>query len=396
MNTTSTKKFDFKSISILVACCLCYGGSAGLIGNCFGIFYTPIINDLGFTVKQISFMTTIRTLSSAGFSLLLVRLMKKYKIGSIMSFGMALCILMHISLTFSTTIWEFYLIGILIGVGSSCCSIIPITCIIKDNYEGNSGSIMGLITAISGAVGIIFNPICSKLIVNFGWRISMLFIVLLLLLFALPSAIHLRTAKAEQENINKSKTSSTITINSTFILIALMASMLSISCCFISHISYFGVTKGFSLEDSATMVSFVMVGNIIFKLLLGWVIDHIGIVKSLFIGVSLTAIGAFGLSLNLPLVFMYISCFLYGSIYACIVLGVTGICRELYKNNYADNYSKISVITSLVSALCTTAVGIIYDIYTSYLPIIYLTSLALIISLFCLCILKKKIIVDVQ
>lgn len=394
MNIINSKKFDFKSLSILIACCLCYGGSAGLIGNCFGIFYTPIINDLGFTVKQISFMTTLRTLSSAGFSLLLVKLMKKYKTGTIMTLGMGVCILMHILLTFSTNIWEFYLIGILIGASSSCCSIIPITCIIKDNCEGNSGSVMGVITAISGAVGIIFNPICSKLIVKYSWRISMLFITTLLLVFALPSAIHLRSAKAEQVS-NNQKSDNTITINNTFILIAIMASMLSISCCFISHISYFGVTKGFSLEDSAAMVSFVMAGNIIFKLLLGWVIDHIGIIKSLFIGTLLTLIGVFGLSLDFPLGIMCIFCFLYGAIYASIVLGVTGICRSIYKNKYADNYSKISVITSLLSALSTTGVGVIYDKYVSYLPIIYLTSLALLISLICLCVIKKKVCIEV-
>ncbi len=222
----------------------------------------------------------------------------------------------------------------------------------------------------------------------------MLFITTLLLVFALPSAIHLRSAKAEQVS-NNQKSDNTITINNTFILIAIMASMLSISCCFISHISYFGVTKGFSLEDSAAMVSFVMAGNIIFKLLLGWVIDHIGIVKSLFIGALLTLIGVFGLSLDFPLGIMCIFCFLYGAIYASIVLGVTGICRSIYKNKYADNYSKISVITSLLSALSTTGVGVIYDKYVSYLPIIYLTSLALLISLICLCVIKKKVCIEV-
>lgn len=143
-----------KLAKIFIACCLCFGGSIGLISNCFGIFYSPIISELGFTVKDLSLMATIGSISSALFSTTLVKLMKKYKLGSIMACGLSTCILMYIMMPFSSKLWQFYIAKILIGMGSCCCSIIPISCIICDNFENNAGTILGITTAVLSLIHI--------------------------------------------------------------------------------------------------------------------------------------------------------------------------------------------------------------------------------------------------
>ncbi|MBR0172211.1 MAG: hypothetical protein IJQ21_05420, partial [Lachnospiraceae bacterium] len=44
-----------KAWAMLAGCCLIQGGSLGLIHNCRGIFYDPVINDLGFGMGAFSF-----------------------------------------------------------------------------------------------------------------------------------------------------------------------------------------------------------------------------------------------------------------------------------------------------------------------------------------------------
>ena len=376
-----------KLAKIFIACCLCFGGSIGLISNCFGIFYSPIINELRFSVKDLSFMATIGSISSALFSTSLVKLMKKYKLGSIMAFGLTICILMYIMMTFSNKLWQFYIAKILIGIGSCCCSIIPISCIICDNFENNAGTILGITTAVSGIVGVIFNPICSKIIVDYNWKIAMLFIATLLLIFSLPASISLRTYNSIP--VDKEKATSKFSIDITFILIAIVASLLSMSCCFISHISYYGVTNGYSLENSATMVSFVMAGNMLFKIIMGWMIDHLGTFKAVTIGIFMAFCGIFSLCFTNNFIMICLSCLFYGAISSCVILGNTNLCQSVYKNEYTDRYSKISVVTSVTSAFSTTGVGIVYDTYSSYTPIIIIVSVFLIIALIGVFILKR-------
>ena len=40
---------------MLIGCCLLQGGSLGIIHNCRGIFYDPVIEDLGFGMGAFSF-----------------------------------------------------------------------------------------------------------------------------------------------------------------------------------------------------------------------------------------------------------------------------------------------------------------------------------------------------
>lgn len=67
---------------MLIGCCLLQGGSLGIVHNCRGIFYAPVIEDLGFGMGAFTFYV----LFSASVRVLFCRLSERSSAGSIRAF----------------------------------------------------------------------------------------------------------------------------------------------------------------------------------------------------------------------------------------------------------------------------------------------------------------------
>ena len=58
-NPMETKqKFHYAWI-ILAGCCILQGASLGLVNNCAGVFFSPVCEDLGFEMGQLTFYRTL-------------------------------------------------------------------------------------------------------------------------------------------------------------------------------------------------------------------------------------------------------------------------------------------------------------------------------------------------
>ncbi|MBQ5534315.1 MAG: MFS transporter, partial [Lachnospiraceae bacterium] len=143
---------------ILLRCCLCIGGAVGMISNCIGIYYTPIAQSLGVGRGDVALMVTLTSLSTAFFGPVFVRLIRRFRINLVMSFGVLLGVGAYLLMSVAGTIYLFYVAGVIIGISASCFATLPVSLILKDWYKEKNGSMLGIAMAFSGAFAAILNP----------------------------------------------------------------------------------------------------------------------------------------------------------------------------------------------------------------------------------------------
>ena len=139
-----------------------------------------------------------------------------------------------------------------------------------------------------------------------------------------------------------------------------------------SHLPSLAIANGFSADIGALLLSASMIGNLSFKLVLGVLIDKLGVLKGFLIVLMIMIAGSliilFVTGAVAPLL---VGGFLYGTIFSLGSLGLSLLVRFLYGNEqYNGIYAKTALITSVGAAVYTTLIGVMYDATGSYtLPI---------------------------
>ena len=137
-----------------------------------------------------------------------------------------------------------------------------------------------------------------------------------------------------------------------------------------SHLATYGRSMGLDLMAASTVASFAMVGNVVSKILLGWVGDHFGYKSATFSGLFLSA-----MSFVVFLLFgqyqigLYAGGFLFGFTMAMATIVPSMLASNLYsKEEYETQYGRMSTVGYLASAIGFLLIGTSYDLFDSYLP----------------------------
>ena len=164
----------------------------------FGIFFTELCDDLGWT----------RTTVSGAFSLFMVVHALTYSVAGRLNdrYGPRLMVMIStvvLAVGFSlmstiNALWQLYVFyGIFTGVGMSF-SYVPITSTIPRWFTVKRGLALG-ITLAGGGIGILAAaPLAQYLIFHFGWRTSYLIIAALIFAIALPLSFLLTLNPSEK------------------------------------------------------------------------------------------------------------------------------------------------------------------------------------------------------
>ncbi|MBQ6222059.1 MAG: MFS transporter [Solobacterium sp.] len=367
------KNYTKEQVSVLLKCCLIIGCSLGMITNCMGIFFSPISQSLEINTAQVSIISTMISLLNGFMAPLFVRFVRKYKIHHLMTFGVLLNITALTSMSFTRNIYLMYVFAAMAGMGNSFTSFVPATMILRNWFGERNGVPNGIMMSFTGVAGAILNPVISKIISSFGWSNGFRFMALLLVVISLPCALSIRM-KEEPEvvSVKKAITAVTVIPMKMYILLFITVIFLYMNIGMNVHISSMGVEAGHTLQFSATLVSCVMISNVVSKLILGAMADHIHPIKATAIVVSFSLIG------TLILFFFrsnpaaaIVGAFLYGFVFAGNTVGVTMTTQAVAKERYSEVYSKLAIVNALSYSFTITFLGFLKDTSGSYsLPLI--------------------------
>lgn len=138
---------------MLIGCCLLQGGSLGIVHNCRGIFYAPVIEDLGFGMGAFTFTCSF----SASVRVLFCRLSERSSAASIRAFCSAArrsCFPARCSpWAFSGRFPPFTLPEPFRALPGAFLMFYPAPYILGNWFHKKRGLAVGLAAAFSGIVG---------------------------------------------------------------------------------------------------------------------------------------------------------------------------------------------------------------------------------------------------
>ena len=371
----------------LVVACMCglSASSLGCVINTAGVFYTPLSEALNVGRGAFALNATLTSIAIAIAGLLLPKLLDKVNFKLLILVGGILAGGSTILMGFSNSLTLFYVLGVFKGLGSVLYNLILITTIINHWFKEKVGTATSIVLSFSGVVGAIMSPLLTSIITNYSWQMS--YIVLGIITFALtlpavlvpyklyPSEEGLLPYGATEE-VQQTATTEEVKfnpVNVCFILFVFVAIILCAITSMSSHLIGYAQSVGIATSVSALMLSCVMIGNIVSKLVIGALSDIVGALKSTFIMMAvLTASIVVLMLIHAPSI-MLVSAFLFGSIYGICATGVTLLTKTFFGTKvYSKAYSIVQFGTNMGSAFALTLFGYVYDLTGSYIYDLYL------------------------
>ena len=189
--------------------------------------------------------------------------------------------------------WQLYLLwGVVIGAGSGGTSMIMGSAVVNRWFHKRRGLALGILGAAFSSGQLIFTPILMKLSIHEGWRISTLFIVVLLALVALPLVLWLMADNPgikglrpyganghSDTNLHPDPNPMRKAMaNPQFWLLALSFGIcgLTTSGLFQTHLITHGIEHGFPKMTMAVSLGVMGATDIFGTILSGWLCDRFG------------------------------------------------------------------------------------------------------------------------
>ena len=353
----------------------------GLVINTVGLFYEPVGKAFGVGRGSVALMSTMQNIAAAITLLFAGKVMTKINLKWVLAGCFAIIGLSLASLSFARSITHFYIAWILIGICQPFAIALPIPVILGNWFKKKLGTVMGIALGISAFGGTIFNPIISSIITANGWRAGWLAEGLIVLIVLVPMSLFLLKGKPDskhaaygqgevEENAEVEETGITLkeaTKTPMFYLIAFSMIALQFIAGFVQHISGHIVNSGLSLTTGASVVSGVMMGAAVGKILIGYLLDKFN--NSFVVGLY-TVFGILGWSglivLKSPMMLVS-SGFILGLGQGLLLVALPYfIRREFGSKDYSNILSIISMLRSVSSAAAVSLDGVMFDIQHSY------------------------------
>ena len=312
---------------------------------------------------------------------------------------------------FCHSLWQFYLVGALVGIFAMGCGTIPVSVLITNWFEKNRGLMISIAMMGISIGGNVLSPLLSWLIVEFGWRNAYFILSALSLIVLVPIGLFVvrRTPQdaglepyghgeetavsTKKKNVPASNWNATLKeARKTPILwmFAVGAFLIYFTACFMGHMSYYLQGVGFDAAAVASYISLYSVVAIIGKLVLGRIFDRFGPKIGILFGCGtfFLFLVAFIFVQGSPMM-LYFAAVMYGFGTCTATVAIPIMTTSVFgAKNYSELYGFVSAFTMTGSAIGSSAIGLVYDLTGSYIPALtvlaILTALTIVIMFVCI------------
>lgn len=160
------------------------------------------IEDLGWSLTEVSFGVTIWGLAAALFSPFLGKWIDQYGARRMMLLGTTFLFFITLLLGQITALWQFYALMFLAPFGSMANTYIPVAAVVARWFSRHRGIATGIVMFGVGVGGAIIPLVTSLLIQNFGWRLSYTILAFVLLLAFIPILLWIRNPSSDDVNLS--------------------------------------------------------------------------------------------------------------------------------------------------------------------------------------------------
>lgn len=381
------KNKSIKHLIVLLACCGMAASAIGLCINASGVFYTPVSESLGIGRGTFALHMTFFQLTTAFASLFAAKIVRRYPLKLVLWVSISISALTFILSSMATAPWMFYVLSGIRGFFVTLFSSITLTMIINNWFSKSHGMVTSVVFSFSGIIGSIFSPVFTAIIASLGWQLGFVIKGSLLFIFCLPALLypfHMdprkdgllpygyeeTETKVEQAQVQE-KTAFSFK-QASFILFVTFSVLVCSATNLSQHFPGFATSIGYDVTVGATLVSAVMVGNIVSKLVIGALSDALGAIKATYVMLSCVFIGAVLLLLGLNTPMLLLGAFLFGASYSIGAVGIPLLTKHFFKQeNYTTVFPVITFANGIGGAIAISLIGYIYDFFHSYAMALY-------------------------
>lgn len=241
-------------------------------------FFDFMVTDFGYSRAEVTSGNAVGKLIVAPlFGFLAGWMIDNYGPRRLMMLGTVLMGVAFIGLSFSSTLWMFYMFYVFNALGYVFGGPLPCQVLISRWFDKNRGKAMGIAYLGIGAGGAIVPLLATKLESNLGWQyaLSMLGVLIIVIAFPMVFLIKDNSGKTKEEKKQEVPVKmKQVLRNPNFYLLA-FGSMCSIGAVggIGQHIKLYLRDLGFAQGQAAQIMSVVLLSSLVGRVLMGWLAD---------------------------------------------------------------------------------------------------------------------------
>ena len=164
----------------------------GILSNTLGTFIKPVSDVLSLERAQYSLTMSIAALTSTIALPFWGKFIEIYSLRKLMLIHGILVTIAILSLSLSTSLWQFYLLSVLIGYAGGSVSSLVVSTLISRWFADKRGLALGLASSGSGLGPMLLIPATTTIITRFGWVFAYRFIAGVFLILLIIAIIFIR------------------------------------------------------------------------------------------------------------------------------------------------------------------------------------------------------------
>ena len=374
-------KIGGKYLWVVVAMCGLSMATVGLLTNVAGLFFTPMAEEFGVMRGSVSLTLTIANTCVAVGGLATRRLTKMMPLRMVLLVATAIMAGSTFLMSLVPSMWLEYVLSATRGLAGGAIGFVLITYVLNKWFVAQLGLVTSIAMGFSGLAGAAFTPILQPVIDGMGWRAGMALIAAMQVALCLPAILlvpatdptdaglrpfgladNKQTVSAHHDKSKPVKIDGMV-----YAGVVCYAVFAAAATAMPQHFPGYAEEVGLAAATGAAMLSACMVANTAGKIVMGWMTDRIGALRSIVIYTALVSVAIVALLvLHVPIVFVAAS-FFYGLCYGRATVGLTMMCRELFgKRGSGIVYPVAALGTSISNAIFSAALGYAYDLTGSY------------------------------
>lgn len=360
------KQLKFHKWIILAACFLIMSIAFSIINNITTLFLDPVTKDLGVSNSAFSLIFTIGALTTALMSPIVGQLMTKVNIKLLMGTGAILAGGGFFCYSFAKHIWVFYVIAIIVAIGLSCLTTIPIATVLTHWFEDKKGMALGISMSGAGTGSFIWMQIVSRLLLSKGYTFTYAILGIIILVICLPLAIFIismppditieatKKEKFSYKNIHWSSSLILFTLGLFLLGLSISGTKMHIQ----PYLVYLNHPLTFNANVGSTQAVFALAGTLIG----GYVFDKLKLQHSILVFVSMALVSYICLIFGTYSSLLFVFAALFGlSLCLPSLLPTYGTSALFGKEHYAMHLGFITMIFTFGGSLGPLISGLIAD-----------------------------------
>jgi MFS family permease len=243
-------------------------------------FYDYWVRDFGWSRARVTSGNAFGKVFVGLFGFLAGWIIDRFGPRKLMIVGIIMCGTSVMLLSIMTSLWQFYLIYIFIGLGYMCGGPLPVQVLISRWFDSRRGKVMGLAYVGIGIGGMLVPQLAKWLNLHFGWHSSITILGLLMILIAVPIAWFVKDKSRgdDKKIIMESNSLPTSIFKERSIYLLALGSMCSVAAVSgtIQNLKlFFSLDLKYPQQLSANILSLILLSSIVGRLGMGWLADKL-------------------------------------------------------------------------------------------------------------------------